>query len=179
MRIHAAAEAAIFALLAAGCEPTVNPPPALAESITARFDPLGNPPVVPTPNDLALMGGNGFLNVPDQPGDSDAQKAFNAYLRTLTGFPASSAATASFTGAIDLASVKIQTTTTPGALVIVDTSTGTLVTADQVVTSLSADGTGLAITSVRPPHGSCGLAWSATDATCVRGHQTLMNRLIV
>src|SRR6266542_455095 len=85
MRIHAAAGTAILALLAAGCEPTVNPPPAVAASITARFDPLGQPPVVPTPNDLALTGGNGFLNVPDQPGDSDAQKAFNAYLRTLTG----------------------------------------------------------------------------------------------
>src|SRR5437762_625231 len=147
MRIHAAAGAAMLALLALGCEPTVNPPPGLAASITARFDPLGQPAVVPLPNDLALMGGNGFLNVPDQPGDSAAQKAFNAYLRSLTGFPSSSGVSASFSGAVDPASVKTQTATTPGSLIVIDTSTATPVSGDDVVTTVSTDGTGVSIAS--------------------------------
>ena len=110
--------------------------------------------------------------MPDQPGDSEAQKAFNAYLRTLTGFPASSAATASFSGPVDPTSVRTETPTTPGSLVIVDTSTGTVVSGDEVITSVNADGTGLAISSKTrwtPGHRYAVLLFGNNDAVAVRG----------
>src|SRR5262249_3215014 len=121
------------------------PPPPVANSATARFDPLAMPPVVPTPNDLAFIGGDGtHLNIPDLPTDSAAQRNFNAFLRTLTGFPSSSTALTSLTAPIELASARIQTTTSPGSIVVVDTTTSTLVEA--VTPSLSADGTVLVLT---------------------------------
>ena len=83
-----------------GCEPPVATPAAPPPTSVALFDPLGSPPVVPTPNDLAFRGGDGMhLNVPDLPTDSPAQRSLNAYLRTLNGFPASSTAATSFSGA--------------------------------------------------------------------------------
>jgi dienelactone hydrolase len=134
----------VFAV--AACQPDVAPPPPpVANSATAAFDPLATPPVVPTPNDLAFIGGDGtHLNIPDLPTDSAAQRNFNAYLRTLTGFPSSSTATTTFTAPIDLASATIQTATSPGSIVVVDTTTGALVEA--VTPSLSADGTELVLT---------------------------------
>jgi hypothetical protein len=171
MRIHVAAGATLIGLLAAGCEPKVDPPPS-ANAVVARFDPLGTPPVVPTPNDLALQGGNGFLNVADQPTDSAAQKAFNAYLRTLTGFPASSAAAASFSGKLDLATVTLQTASKAGSLVVVDTTSGALLGADQLVTSLSADGTGLSVSAKSrwtPGHRYALMLFGNVDPVAVKG----------
>src|SRR5690348_5115640 len=89
-----------------GCEPHVVGPAPLAPTVTARFDPTASPPVVPTPNDLALRTGDHVhLDIPDLPGDSAAQRALNAYLRTLTGFPSSTRASAPFSAPIDPASI--------------------------------------------------------------------------
>lgn len=136
--------AALAALAALGCEPDVKPPPAPVPHVTAEFDPLASPPQLPTPNDLAFTGGDGtHLNVPDQPGDSPAQRAFNHYLNTLTGFPPSSTAQANFTGPIDPASVMVQTSTRPGSIVIVDTTSATLV--ENATAAVGPDGTSLVI----------------------------------
>jgi hypothetical protein len=138
------AVAAFAAAAAISCEPTVHPPPPPVGGSTALFEPLATPPVVPTPNDLAFVGGDGMhLNVQDQPGDSEAQRAFNAYLRTLTGFPAASTAAAGFTMPLDPASVTVQTSTAPGAIVVVDTTAATLV--ENAQASLSNNGTTLDI----------------------------------
>jgi len=114
---RAVAALAVVGVVAVGvvsCEPDVAPPPGPVGGSTALFDPLATPPVVPTPNDLAFIGGDGVhLNVPDQPTDSAAQRAFNAYLRTLTGFPAASTASTRFSMAIDPASRSASTRSTP------------------------------------------------------------------
>jgi hypothetical protein len=94
---------------------------------------------LPSPNDLAFVGGDGVhLNVPDEPGQSPAQLAFNAYLRTLTGFPPSSTAITSFSAPLDPTSLSIETTTAPGSIIVVDTTTSMLATG--LGASLSTDG---------------------------------------
>src|SRR4051794_38651376 len=130
----------VLAALAAGCEPPVATPTTTPVAV-ALFDPLGSPPVVPTPNDLAFTGGDGtHLNVPDQPTDSPAQRALNAYLRRLDGFPGSTTATAPFSTALDPASVSTTSATMAGSVVLVDTTTFALVGPPAVTPSLSADG---------------------------------------
>ena len=122
-----------------GCQPHVVAPPGTSKISIALFDPLGSPPVLPTPNDLAFVGGDGVhLNVPDEPGQSPAQLAFNAYLRTLTGFPPSSTASTSFSAALDPTSLSVQTATAPGSIIVVDTTAGTLATG--LGAALSTDG---------------------------------------
>ncbi len=142
--------AALALAVAPGCEPKVNPPPAaLSGAVTALFDPLAAPPVVPSPNDLAFIGGDGtHLNIPDQPTDSPAQMAFNAYLRSLTGFPSSSTASTRFSGALDPASATVQTAMAPGSIVVVDTTTAGL--APGVNASVSSDGTTLTLAAALP-----------------------------
>ncbi len=143
--MHLCRVAAALALVAAtSCEPDVAPPPAPLPGVTALFDPTATPPVVPTPTDLAFVGGDGVhLNVPDLPTDSPAQRALNAFLRTLTGFPAASTAMAHFSGPIDPASATVQTPNSPGSIVVVDTTAGVLVDASAHV---AGDGTELDIT---------------------------------
>ncbi len=76
----------------------------------AVFDPSAAVPQIPTPNDAAKDPVSGLLNVPSAPTASEAEKAFNAYLSTLDGFPASSsAAVLSFTAELDSASVSTST----------------------------------------------------------------------
>lgn len=127
-----------------GCQPHVVAPPGTANASIALFNPTGSPPVLPSPNDLAFTGGDGVhLNIPDEPGQSAAQLAFNAYLRTLTGFPPSSTATTSFSAALDPASLTVQTTTAPGSIIIVDTTSATLATG--LDATLSSDGKTLTV----------------------------------
>lgn len=130
--------ATLAAALALGCEPEVKPPPAPIPHVVAQFEPTASPPALPTPNDLAFTGGDGVhLNVPDQPSDSPAQRAFNHYLNTLTGFPADSTATARFSGPLDPATVTLQTAQAPGSVVVVDLTAASLATPQA---SLAFDG---------------------------------------
>lgn len=51
------------------------------------FDPLGDPPVVPEPNDLYINPGTGLVSLPVRPEDPPAQQEFTRdYLNTLDGF---------------------------------------------------------------------------------------------
>ncbi len=78
-------------------------------SVLFAFDPAAASPVVPSPNDLAIVGGK--VHAPVNPAWSDAYKEFTTdYLNTLNGFPAASTATASFgNGDLDPASVSAST----------------------------------------------------------------------
>ncbi|MGC4113911.1 MAG: hypothetical protein QM765_04495 [Myxococcales bacterium] len=95
---------ALAAALATACTPSIEQkdPPAL---ITAQFDVSATPPVVPTPNDLAMNPKTGLVTVPLSASASAADQEFAAYLGTLDGFPASSSATATFDGELDPATV--------------------------------------------------------------------------
>jgi hypothetical protein len=138
---------AVALLLAgAGCEPDVTPAPLPQPFVAAELDLTAMPPVVPTPNDLAFKGGDGVhLNVPDLPSDSPAQRALNAYLRTLTGFPPGSPLQAQFSGALDPASLTVQTASQPGAIVVVDVTAGAL--APNLSATLSSDGKTITVVS--------------------------------
>jgi dienelactone hydrolase len=95
-------------LLGLACAPELTPktPPAV---VVARFDPGRNPPLVPTPNDLAEDPVTGLLNITPAPDASEADKAFIAYLNTLNGFPASSGAATTFEAPLDSATVNTST----------------------------------------------------------------------
>jgi dienelactone hydrolase len=70
------------------------------------FDPAALVPRVPTPTDLVPRDpATGLLVVPSSPTASPAEKAFNAYLSSLDGFPASSTAALEFTAELESASV--------------------------------------------------------------------------
>lgn len=77
--------------------------------VVAIFDPSAEVPVVPTPSDLAVNAETGLLEITDAPNASLAEQEFNAYLRTLDGFPVEATATAPFSAAIDPASVTAET----------------------------------------------------------------------
>ncbi|MBS1148830.1 MAG: Lipase-like protein, partial [Myxococcaceae bacterium] len=102
-------------LLAVACAPEIPQDP-VPTRVVALFDPAAEPPVVPLPNDLARDPATGLLQVPDAPDASPAQKDFNAWLRTLDGFPSATQATIRFSGGLDPASVK------PEAVRVVDVS---------------------------------------------------------
>jgi hypothetical protein len=159
-------------LLAAGsgCGPNVVAPTTTA-TVTAQFDPLAAPPVVPTPNDLAFTGGDGVhLNIPDQPGQSPAQLAFNAYLRSLTGFPPGSTVGATFSGALDATSVTVPTATAPGAIVVVDTTAGAAVTG--LAVSVASDGKSFSVGNparFTSGHRYAVLVFGGSDANGLRG----------
>jgi hypothetical protein len=93
---------AVAALLAA-CDPNI-PQNTTSTVITARFDPSQDPPVVPTPNDLAT-GPDGLLSIPVPPDATAADKDFYAYLDTLDGYPVNATAQATFDGQLNPDSV--------------------------------------------------------------------------
>src|SRR4051794_2277395 len=119
MRILTASVALLGAM---GCEPPIVAGPTPAPTVVAAFDPRAMPPVVPTPNNLAFRGGDGVhLNVPDQPTDSPEQRAINAFLRMLDGFPPNTPARAGFSGALAPASVRLPAPgQTPGSVLVFD-----------------------------------------------------------
>ncbi|MDB4965124.1 MAG: Lipase-like protein [Myxococcales bacterium] len=163
----------LVAVLLAGCEPEVKTPNT-TPVVVALFDPLGSPPVVPTPNDLAFTGGDGVhLNVPDAPDASPAQKAFNAYLRTLAGFPSSSTATASFSKPLDASRVTLSSATTgAGSLVVVDTTAVAPLGPDQLTAALSADGQTVNLTPAQrwtSGHRYAALVFGGADPAGLRG----------
>ena len=90
----------VAALLAAGCTPDIANDPVITRVI-AIYDPAATTPVLPLPNDLALDAATGLLVVPNNDGDSAAQRDFNVYLSGLDGFPTSATPTLSFSAAVD------------------------------------------------------------------------------
>ncbi|MHB8873278.1 MAG: outer membrane protein transport protein, partial [Myxococcaceae bacterium] len=111
---------------AASCTPAIpgDEPPV---QVIALFDPGAEVPVVPAPNDLALDPDTGLLAVPDGPGQSEADRLLNRYLRTLDGFPAEASASTTFSAALDPASVTVKAVrvldlTDPAAVLLVPTS---------------------------------------------------------
>ncbi len=114
-----ATSAVAAALLAAACAPDIpnNPPP---DVVVARFDPAQSPPVVPSPNSLAIDPATGLLNVTPAPNASEADLAFIAWLNTLDGFPTTGSANATFTGELD------ESTVTADNVRVFDVTSGTL-----------------------------------------------------
>ncbi|MGZ3440644.1 MAG: hypothetical protein ACXVDD_14075, partial [Polyangia bacterium] len=165
--------ALVAVALAAGCEPPVPSPPPPTPPSVALFDPLGSPPVVPTPNDLLFTGGDGtHLNPTDSPTDSPAQRSLNVYLRRLNGFPASTAASAFFSAALDATTVSLTTPAGVGSLVLVDTTALMLVGTDVATPSLTADGKTILITPATqfiPGHRYAVLVFGGSDAAGLRG----------
>jgi pimeloyl-ACP methyl ester carboxylesterase len=87
--------AGVLALGAVACEPEKQQPPQSAEAgfVVAPFDPGAVPPVVPTPNDLAINPKTGLVEAPVDPSAPAAQQEFTRdYLNTLDGFPVSAVA---------------------------------------------------------------------------------------
>jgi hypothetical protein len=98
-----------LSLGAAACAPDVKQDPA-PDVVLAQFDPAGSPPVVPSPNDLALNPATGLVNAPIDPNAPAAQQEFTRdYINTLNGFPTSVVATTKLAD-LDKASVALGTT---------------------------------------------------------------------
>ncbi|PTL83274.1 hypothetical protein [Vitiosangium sp. GDMCC 1.1324] len=81
-----------FALGITACEQSVIEPPP-TDLVVAQFDPAAVPPIVPTPNDLAINPKTGLVEAPVDPSAPPAQQEFTRdYLNTLDGFPTSAVA---------------------------------------------------------------------------------------
>jgi hypothetical protein len=78
-----------LALGASACDPDIAKDAAPTNPVVvAEFDPSASPPVVPSPNDLAIV--NGLVNAPVNPAAPAAEQEFTRdYVNTLNGFPAS------------------------------------------------------------------------------------------
>ena len=83
--------AGALALGSVACEEPPEKP--LPEYVVAAFDPSAVPPVVPTPNDLAINPRTGLVEAPVDPSAPAAQQEFTRdYLNTLDGFPTTAVA---------------------------------------------------------------------------------------
>lgn len=80
---------------------TPLPIPPAPQGTQVEFDPFGTPPRLPTPTDLIRDAQTGLLQIPPTDGASPAQQDFDAYLRTLNGYPASVVAEMRLTHRID------------------------------------------------------------------------------
>src|SRR5215831_6047052 len=110
----------ICSLWAAGCVDTeVRPSPT---QVVAEFDPTASPPRVPTPTDLAIDPMTGKIVVPLPADASQAEQDFAQYLESLDAFPPASHGTATFSAAIDSASVGAN------SVIVLDLTTGARVT---------------------------------------------------
>ncbi len=132
------------AALMGGCAPDVpqNPVPA---TVVARYDPQAMPPDVPLPNDLAKDPATGLLAVPDGPMDIPAQLEFNAYLRTLDGFPPATPIVAKFTGALRPESVTVGDQAMAGSVVLIDLTAKSPLGPDDVAAAPSSDGKSITV----------------------------------
>lgn len=135
------------------------PQDAAPNVIVARFDPAANPPVVPAPNDLATDPATGLLAVPVS--GSPANQELAAYLDTLNGFPADTAANATFTGTLNPGTVNANTVrvldiTDAAAPVAVDTAKIRYadVKVKQADGSTALSSTAPGSLTVTPPHGA-------------------------
>lgn len=135
--------AATLALALSACAPEIPSNPAPGARVTARFAP---PAVVPTPNDLAIDAETGLVNAPVNPATSLAEQEFTRdYLNTLDGFPTSSTAVVTFSGALDPASVN-------GSVRVLDASNALASVTGATVTYVApAEEGGIATVKVMPP----------------------------
>lgn len=78
-------------------------------TVVAEFDPSLVEPKLPLPNLLAVDPDTGKLDVTDPADANDAEKAVNAWLRTLNGFPVTSVAHVDFSGSLDARTVSADT----------------------------------------------------------------------
>ena len=128
----------------AACTPDIPNEPA-PQLVVARFDPAVTPAVVPSPTDLAMDPATGRPVVPAPANATEADLAFIDYLGTLDGFPASTTATVTFTGALDPATLTAQNVRvvdlTTGAPVAPTISQATS-TGEPPITTLSLVGPG-------------------------------------
>jgi hypothetical protein len=111
-----------LALGVSACEPEIaqDPAPGAAEMVVAEFDPAASPPVVPTPNDLALNPATGLVAAPINPNAPAAEQEFTRdYLNTLDGFPTSVSASTTVKN-LD------PTTVTPDTVKVLDLYAGTV-----------------------------------------------------
>jgi dienelactone hydrolase len=109
----------LVALPLAACQPNIESP-TTTKVVVAEFDPTATPPVLPLPNNLAINPATGLLAIPDAPNATPAQLEFNAYLRTLDGFPQATPVTATFSDAIDPASATPSNDHVDGAVALFD-----------------------------------------------------------
>ncbi len=84
-----------------GCSSAQAPLPPAPTGTQVTFDPVSSSPQLPTPTDLIRDANTGLLKIPVDDNATPAQQDFNAYLRTLNGYPTSAVAQARFTGEID------------------------------------------------------------------------------
>ncbi|QRN98260.1 hypothetical protein JRI60_04095 [Archangium violaceum] len=85
--------AGVLALGAVACEKETQPATGISDVVVAEFDPAAVPPIVPTPNDLAINPETGLVDAPVDPNASAAQQEFTRdYLNTLDGFPTTAVA---------------------------------------------------------------------------------------
>jgi hypothetical protein len=153
-------------LLFAGCAPDIpqNPKP---QVVVAQFDPLAVPPVLPLPNDLAKDPNTGLLAIPDNPGASPAQKEFNAYLRTLDGFPTSTPVTATFSDAVDPKTALATSVANPGSVAVFDLSAMAVLGPSDYTVKISTDGKTMTLVPTKTPwklgHTYVALAFGGSD----------------
>ena len=93
-----------LAVIPVACTPDV-PQVNSANVVVALFDPAAPKPVVPTPTDLVFSPAKGTLDIPIDPGASDAEKEFLSYLNSLDGYPGDTPAHATFNGTLNPSSV--------------------------------------------------------------------------
>jgi hypothetical protein len=121
-------------LVLGGCVPDVPHNQAPAPTVVAAFDLSAQPPLVPTPNDLAINQATKKLNVPPSASDTPAQAEFDStYLDTLSGFPFESSAQASVSAPLD------PSTMTARNVLIVDLSVSQPTIVAGVTRALEAD----------------------------------------
>lgn len=99
----------LVTLIGLGCSSGEPPLPPAPSGTQVAFDPVSPSPQLPTPTDLIRDAKTGLLQIPVDDNATPAQKEFNAYLRTLDGYPTSAVAQARFTGEIDPTTVKAGT----------------------------------------------------------------------
>jgi dienelactone hydrolase len=149
------------------CQPDIEQTP-IRPTVVAEFNPTATPPVVPTPTDLAFLGGDGkHLNVPDLPADSPAQRRFNAFLNTLDGFPAASIASTRFSAQLNAATV---TSSNGGSVLVFDLTTG--MPLDAFTATLEPDGVTIRITPAQrwaKGHRFAVLVFGGSDPAGVQG----------
>jgi pimeloyl-ACP methyl ester carboxylesterase len=98
--------AGVLSLGAVACEPETQPATGISDVVVAEFEPAAVPPLVPTPNDLALNPETGLVDAPVDPSASPAQQEFTRdYLNTLDGFPTTAVASTRIRG-LDPSTVK-------------------------------------------------------------------------
>jgi len=77
--------------------------------VVAQFEPALAEPKLPLPNLLAIDPDTQLIDAADPEGANDAEKAFYAWLRTLSGFPVTSLATVEFSGELNPETVNATT----------------------------------------------------------------------